>query len=195
MVGFYARFIDRFSQKAVPPHLLKRKNVKFVWGDVQQSEFLQLKEALMTPPVLQIPDFSKEFTLVCDTSDVAMSAVLHQNRGEDLAPIAYSIRLLSPAESKYSIFVKECLAVVYGSEKYRSYVEHKKFRLITGNQALAWLLRHAKELGRIGRWVFRLAPFKFKVGLISDKANVVADCLTRQYENLSQGATFSGLVL
>jgi hypothetical protein len=41
----------------------------------------------------------------------------------------------------------------------------------------------------------RLAPFKFKVALISGKANVVADCLTRQYEDLSQEATFSGLVL
>jgi hypothetical protein len=174
MVGFYARFIDRFSQIAEPLHLLKRKNVKFVWGDVQQSAFLQLKESLMTPPVLQIPDFSKEFTLVCDASDVAISAVLHQNRGEDLAPIAYSSRLLSPAERKYSVYEKECLAVVYGCEKYHSYVEHKEFRLITDNQALAWLLRHAKELGRIGRWVLRLAPFKFKVGLISGKANVVA---------------------
>jgi hypothetical protein len=41
------------------------------------------------------------------------------------------------------------------------------------------LLRHANELGRIGRWVLRLAPFKFRVSHISGKANVVADCLTR----------------
>jgi hypothetical protein len=85
--------------------------------------------------------------------------------------------------------------VVYGCEKYRSYLEHKEFHLITDNQAFTWLLRHAKELGRIGRWVMRLAPFKFKVGLISGKANVVADCFTRQYEDPSEEATFSGLVL
>jgi hypothetical protein len=107
------------------PRWQNRKNVKFVWGDVQQSAFLQLKEALMTPPVLQISDFSKELTLVCDASDVPISAVLHQNRGEDLTPIAYSSCLLSPAERKYSIYEKECLAIVYGCEKYRSYVEHR----------------------------------------------------------------------
>jgi hypothetical protein len=49
---------------------------------------------------LKIPDFSKEFTLVCDASDVAISAVLHQNAGKDLAPIAYSSRLLFPAERR-----------------------------------------------------------------------------------------------
>jgi hypothetical protein len=81
MAGFYARFIDRFSQLVEPLHALKRKNAKFVWGDPQQASFLQLKEALATPPVLQILNFSQEFALVCDASDVAISAVLHQSRG------------------------------------------------------------------------------------------------------------------
>jgi hypothetical protein len=195
MVGFYGRFIDRFSQIAEPLHALKRKNARFVWGDVQQNAFEQLKEALTMPPVLQIPDFSKEFTLICDASDCAISAVLHQKIGEDLAPIAYSSRLLSAVERRYSIHERECLAVIYGCEKYRSYLEHKEFSLFTDNQALAWLLRHAKELGRIGRWVLRLAPFKFRVSHISGKANVVADCLTRQYEEPGEGVTFSGLIL
>jgi hypothetical protein len=109
----------------------------------------------------QIPDFSREFILICDASDVALPAVLHQKSSEELAPIAYASRLSSPAERKYSIYERGCLAVVYGCEKYRSYLEHKEFSLHTDNQALAWLLRHAKGLGRIGRWILRLAPFKF----------------------------------
>jgi hypothetical protein len=193
--GFYGRFIQDFSAIAEPLHALKRKNVKFVWGEDQRVAFERLKEALSTPPVLQIPDFSREFTLVCDASDVAISAVLNQEQGGDLAPVAYSSRLLSPAERRYSIHEKECLAVVYGCEKFRSYLEHKEFYLHTDNEALAWLLCHAKELGRIGRWLLRLAPFKFKVSHISGKSNVVADCLTRQYEELSADDTFTGLVL
>jgi hypothetical protein len=169
IIGFYALFIGRFSQVAELLHLLKRKKVKFGWGEAQQSAFLQLKEALATPTVIHIPDFSREFTLVCDASDVANSAVLHQDEGDGLAPIAYSGLLLFPAERKYSIYVKECLAVVHGCEKYRTYLEQKEFHLITDNHALAWLFRHVKELGRIGRWVLRLAPFKFKVSLISAK--------------------------
>ena len=195
MAGFYGRFIKHFSLIAEPLHALKRKNAKFIWGEAQRSAFERLKEALSTPPVLQIPDFSREFTLVCDASDVAVSAVLNQKEGEELAPIAYSSRLLSPAERRYSTHEKECLAVVWGCEKYRTYLEHKEFCLQTDNQALAWLLRHAKELGRIGRWVLRLAPFKFQVSHVSGKSNVVADCLTRQYEDLPSDATFTGLVL
>jgi hypothetical protein len=195
LVGFYGRFIECFSQIAEPLHALKRKNARFVWGETQQAAFERLKEALSTPPVLQIPDFSRGFTLVCDASEVAISAVLHQKKGQGLAPVAFSSRLISPAERKYSIHEKECLAIVHGCEKYRSYLEHKEFSLHTDNQALSWLLRHVKELGRIGWWVSRLAPFKFKVYHVSGRSNIVAACLTRQYEDISTDVMFAGLVL
>jgi hypothetical protein len=98
MAGFYGSFIKHFSSIAEPLHALKRKDAKFIWDEVQQSVFERLKEVLSTPSVLQSPDFSREFALVCDASDAAVSAVLNQRQGEELAPIAYSSRLLSPAE-------------------------------------------------------------------------------------------------
>jgi hypothetical protein len=195
MAGFYSRLIQGFSQIAEPPHALKSKNARFIWGDAQQTAFQQLKDALTMSLVLQIPDFSREFTLVCDASDVAISAVLHQKNGAELAPLAYASRLLSPTERKYSAYERECLAVVFGCEKYRAYLEHKEFSLQTDNQALAWLLRHTKDFGRIRRWVLRLAPFELKVEHISGKSNIVADCLTRQYEEPLEETTFSGLIL
>jgi hypothetical protein len=77
---------------------------------------------------------------------------------------------------------------------FRVYLEHKEFTIHTDNQALSWLLKHVKELGRIGRWILRLAPYKFKTVHISGKSNVVADCLTVQIEDLSE-QSFSDLVL
>jgi hypothetical protein len=114
--------------------------------------------------------------------------------GKTYCPLL-TIAALTPVEHKYSAYEKECLAVVFGCEKHRTYLEHKEFELFTNNQALSWLLRHTKELGMIGHWVLRLAPFKFRVSHISGKANVVADCLTRQHEELQEEVSFSGLVL
>jgi hypothetical protein len=193
MVGFYANFVKDFSQMAEPLHALKRKNAKFVWGASQRVAFEKLKHSISMPPVLQVPDFSKEFVLVCDSSEVAISAVLNQRREEGLAPIAFASRLLTSAERKYAIYEKECLAVVLGCERFRVYLEHKEFTLHTDNQALSWLLRHVKEMGRLGRWILRLAPYKFTTVHISGKSNV-ADCLTRQFEDTSE-CSFSGLVL
>jgi len=98
MVGFYARFIPEFSQHAAPLHALKEKGCQFNWTDQHQVAFDTLKKALSEAPVLQIPDFSGEFVLVTDASDLAISAVLNQQVDGSLAPIAYYSRLLSPAE-------------------------------------------------------------------------------------------------
>jgi hypothetical protein len=79
-------------------HALKRKAVKFEWNDDHQKAFEGLKQALIEPPVLQIPDFSKVFVLATDASDVAVSAVLHQRVYGQLAPISCFSRLLTPVE-------------------------------------------------------------------------------------------------
>jgi hypothetical protein len=82
MAGFCGRFIERFSLISEPIHALKHMNVRFVWGKAQQTAYERFKEALSTPSILQIPDFSHEFTVVCDASDIAFSAVLHQKQGK-----------------------------------------------------------------------------------------------------------------
>jgi hypothetical protein len=92
---------------------LKKKGVPFIWRDVHQAAFEILKQALCEAPVLQIPDFDKEFVLVTDASDLAVSAILHQRLGEGLAPISYYSRLLTAAEKGYSMYEKECLAVKF----------------------------------------------------------------------------------
>jgi len=132
--------------------------------------------------VLQIPDFRKDFVLVTDASDVAVSAILHQRVNGSLAPISYYSRLLTAPERKYSTYEKECLAVLFGCDKCRSYLEHKIFELHCDNLALCWLLRRTKDVGRLGRWILRLTPFKFTVKHTRGVDNVVADALSRIFE-------------
>jgi len=64
---------------------------------------IHLRE-LYEAPVLQIPDFARDFVLVTDTSDLAISAVLHQIVNGALAPISYYSRMLTAAERKYSTY-------------------------------------------------------------------------------------------
>jgi len=135
--------------------------------------------------VLQVTNFSKEFILVTDASDLAVSAVLNQRVGDNMAPISYYNRLLTPDERNCSTYEKECLAILFGCEKCRSYLEHKEFELHCDNLALCWLLKKVKEIGRLGRWVLRLAPFKFRIKHTRGVDNVVADALSHVFEGQS----------
>ena len=75
---------------------------------------------------------------------------------------------------------------MFGCEKCCVYLEHKEFELRCDNLALCWLLSRAKEVGCLGRWVLRLAPFKFWVKHMRGANNVVADALSRMLEGESQ---------
>jgi hypothetical protein len=182
MLGFYARFIPEFSKRATVLHALKKKGVQFVWTIDHQTAFESLKKAMCEVPVLQLPDFSKESVLVTDVSDLSVLAVLHQRVNGELAPISYYSRLLTGAERKYSTYEKECLAVIFGCDKCRVYLEHKEFELHCDDLALCWLLKRTKDVGRLGRWILRLAPFKHTQGT----DNVVAYALSHMFEGVER---------
>jgi hypothetical protein len=121
--------------------------------------------------------------LQTDASGFALGAVLSQEVDGCRQPIAYAPRTLTAQERKASSAYKlECLAVLFGMEKFRQYLEHAEFLLETDNQALSWLLSHPRQLGKTGRWAVRISSFKFKVQHIRGTQNIVADTLSRMFQ-------------
>jgi hypothetical protein len=59
--------------------LLKRE--AFKWTDEAVEAFQLLKRALMTAPLLQMPDFDRRFVIDCDASGTGFGTVLHQGNG------------------------------------------------------------------------------------------------------------------
>ncbi|PNF16566.1 hypothetical protein B7P43_G07188, partial [Cryptotermes secundus] len=127
-------------------------------------------------------DSIRRFMLQTDASSVAVVVVLLQQFDGELQPIAYASRMLSHPERKFSTYELECLAVRFGLEKFRPYLEHLEFDLQTDSQALTSCLSHPRQLGRIGRWVVRLSSFKFNVQHIRGTQNVITDALSRMYD-------------
>jgi hypothetical protein len=78
--------------------IAKKKDAKYVWGEEQEIAFQTLKEKLKSQPILQYPDFSKEFILPTDASNDGARAVLSQGDvGKDL-PIAHASRSFKKVE-------------------------------------------------------------------------------------------------
>ncbi|XP_073351727.1 uncharacterized protein [Aegilops tauschii subsp. strangulata] len=59
--GYYRRFIENFSKIAKPMTELLKKEKKFVWTDECEANFQELKQRLVTAPVLTLPDINKDF--------------------------------------------------------------------------------------------------------------------------------------
>ncbi|KAJ8869780.1 hypothetical protein PR048_028788 [Dryococelus australis] len=154
MLGYFSRFIDEYTGMCACLNHLCKKNVTFKWTEKQEKAF------------------------VFPTSSIALGGALLQDQGEGLKPIAFASRMLSKNEKHLSNFEKEALACVWGVEKFNT----ASLILFTDNQALTWLYSHPKHIGKIGRWIMRLNGFHFNIIHIWGKANVIASCLSRMYD-------------
>ena len=96
--SYYRRFIPKFSEIAKPVHRLSEKGQKCNWTDECTSVFGTLKKKMVEAPILAHPDFSKQFILDTDASDVAIGAVLSQKFVGRESVIAYASRTLTKAE-------------------------------------------------------------------------------------------------
>lgn len=182
MVNFFRKFIPNFAQLALPLNQIRKKGLVFKWGESQQAAFEALKQALSNAPVLGIPDFNRPFIVQTDASNSGIAAVLLQEQGEGRRPLAYASRALTDPERCYSVYELEALAVLFALDKFRFYLEHRRFQLETDNQALSWVLARPRKTGRIARWAVRISAYQFDVVHIRGAQNIVADSLSRMFE-------------
>ena len=74
--GFYRRFIRDFSKVTLPLSNLLQKEVEFDFNDRCKEAFDCLKRALTTTPIIQAPDWTAPFKLMCDASNYALGLSL-----------------------------------------------------------------------------------------------------------------------
>ena len=180
-VAFYNKFIHNFAGIAAPitEMLKKGSSEKLNWNKIQMDSFVKLQNALVQAPVLRLPDVTKTFCLRTDASSIAVGAVLLQYINEYPMPVAYASKKLLPREKNFSTIERECLAIIWGVLKFRTYLFGKEFLIETDHEPLAYLKKAKLEHSRLMRWALALQPFNFRVVYIKGKENCCADMLSR----------------
>ncbi|XP_028096533.1 uncharacterized protein LOC114296433 [Camellia sinensis] len=79
LVGYYRRFVERFSQISMPLTCLTQKWVKFEWSDDCEKSFQDLKSRLVSTPVLLVLSGDEGFTIYSNASKMGLGCVLMQN--------------------------------------------------------------------------------------------------------------------
>jgi hypothetical protein len=80
------------------------------------AAFRTLKSALVSAPIIQPPDWSQPFEIMCDASDYAVGAVLGQRKEGRVHAVYYASKTLNEAQLNYATTEKELLAVVFAFE-------------------------------------------------------------------------------
>ena len=178
--GYYRPFVPRYAAHSAPLLRLLKKDAPFIWREEQEKAFTSLKHMLTTAPVLAHPDFSQPFVLATDASGQGLGAVLMQldNRGKH-RPIAFASRILTSAESRYSITELETLAIVWALRHFRDLIYGYDITVHTDHQAIKGLFKGKNLSGRLSRWLVILEDYQPKLEYVPGKCQVVADALSR----------------
>jgi hypothetical protein len=157
--GFNHRFIKDFSHIARPLTNLLAKDIPFEFDDACLKSFNILKKALVSAPIIQPPDWSLPFEIVCDASDYVVGAVLGQTKDKKYHVIAYASKTLTGPQFNYATTEKELLAVVFAIDKFGSYLVGAKVIVYTNHAALKYLLTKNDAKPRLIRWILLLQEF------------------------------------
>ncbi|RVW64648.1 Transposon Ty3-I Gag-Pol polyprotein [Vitis vinifera] len=82
-------------------HIISKNGIedaKFVWDEKCQRSFEELKQFLTTAPIVRAPNWKLPFEVMCDSSDLAMGAVLGQREDGKPYVIYYASKTLNEAQ-------------------------------------------------------------------------------------------------
>jgi len=179
LASYYRRFVPTFAEIAAPLHALTAKNKQFDWTSNCDRAFMRLKSALISSPILAIPNDADPL-LDTDACDVSIGAVLSQVQNGVERVIAYVSRSLSKPERNYCVTRKELLAIVCYTKTFRQYLLWKKFVIRTDHSALQRLRTTPEPIGQQARWCEILEEFDFQIVHKLGRLHGNADAMSRR---------------
>ena len=185
MAQYYARFMPNLATELAPLHHLLKKDVPWQWTETEQDAFEKVKSLLLKDNILVHYDPDLPLVLASDSSSYGLGAVLsHVMPDGSERPIAYASRSLSVREKKYAQIEKEALSIVWGVKKFQTYLEGRRFSLITDHKPLKYIMDPGKAVpvtaaARLQRWCLFLGAFSYTIQHRNTKQHANCDGLSR----------------
>ena len=193
MVNFYHRFIPNCAGLSQPLNQLlsssKNTSCQLTWDEAATTAFHAIKQALADATLLVHPKPLAPTCIMADASEYAVGAVLQQYIDDGWHPIAYFSKKLRPAETRYSTFDRELLAVYLSIKHFRYFVEGREFFVLSDHKPLTYALAvHTdKYTPRQTRHLDFISQFTTDIRHVKGNDNSVADALSRAPVNALQG--------
>ncbi|GFY21108.1 retrovirus-related Pol polyprotein from transposon 297 [Trichonephila clavipes] len=128
-------------------------------------------------PEMKLPKNSKEVSKFLGMAGcgVGIGSVLNQT----IRPIAFASRTLNKAERNYTVTERECLAVIWALNKFKTYFGSLPEKVITDHVAITKLTNGENLSSRMIRWALKLSEFNIEWEHHPGVQNVVVDVLSR----------------
>ena len=141
MIKYYNRFIPQCSLLLQLLYVMVKsckrgQSVTLNWTPDTGAVFLAAKKSLSDTVMLSFSSPDAETSIVTDASDTGTSAILQQIVDSAWKPIAFFSQKLNTAETKYSAYNRELLAIFKAVKHFRYFIEGRRFHVYTDHKPL-----------------------------------------------------------
>jgi len=154
---------------------LLKKGTLFIWTSKTEAAFQTLKKALISAPVLALPNFSLPFTIETDASTKGIGVVLQQ-QGH---PIAYVSKALGIKAQGLSTYEKECLGILMVADHWRHYLQSSPFTILIDQKSLIHLDDQRLSTPIQHKALTKLMGLSYQIVYKKSIENKVVDALSR----------------
>ena len=175
---YMSPFIPKLSANTATLCDLIKKDAIFVWNSSHDKAFESTKKLICREVTLAYFKPGTDTVIQVDASGRGLGAVLMQ-AGK---PIAFASKSLSDCESRYANIEREVLAVVFGCERFHTYVYGTRFTVESDHKPLEMIILKnlAAALQRLQRMLLRIQPYDVQIRYRPGKEMALADTLSRQ---------------
>ena len=184
MVQYVAHHIANLSELTAPLRDLIKKNTEFTWTATHEAAFDKIKSAVAEAATLCY--FNPEFKtkLQVDASKQGLGAVLIQtdpSQPEKERIVAFASKSLSEVEKRYANIERELLAVVFGVERFHTYIYGASITVESDHKPLQNIAKKdlAQAPPRLQRMLLRLQPYDAQIQYRPGAEMLIADFLSR----------------
>ena len=191
LVNFYRRFLPNIAATMRPlTDALAGAPRQLQWTDGMSAAFEATKQRLATAALLVHPVPNADLRINTDASTKAIAGAIHQVIDGQPQPLGFFSRRTTPAESRYSAYDLELLAIYSTIIKYRHVLEGRRFRIYTDQKPLTSAFFKARDpvSNRQRHQLAFISEFATDVAHVPGLENVVADAFTRQYDDEKESA-------
>lgn len=160
--SYFKKFIENFARITKPLYDLLKENVPFTFGVKELKAFEDIKNKLISGPILAIYNPEDDTELHCDASALGFGDILMQRKADlKFHLIFYFSKRTTEIESHYHSFELETLAIIYALRRFRIYLYGIQFKIVMDCESLKLTLNKKDINPRIARWALELQNYDY----------------------------------
>jgi len=197
IINYCSQFAPRLATISSPLTAMAGSTANWDWTHPHQMSFELIKQTLSADLAVRPLDYesTEPIFLVTDASLISTGTWVGQGASvSEIRPAAFHSRKFNSAQSNYSTFDKELLAIVDGLEHFRPVLSGCRFTILTDHKLLVAFPKQTELLGRQARWQNTINYFMCTIQYINGYKNVIADAFSRVFINPEVLPTLSDFI-